>query len=106
MMRSTLDIDSLGSFARDMTARDRSWNFCCVCFYGAVCIAVFKIPGIPVNQWSLATAVFGGKAGIALLLLTKNYNHPFTTNAPRARNQFARTCQELRFSAAAKPRSG
>jgi hypothetical protein len=35
----------------------------------AVCIAVFKISRIPVNQWSLATAVFGGIGGIALLLL-------------------------------------
>jgi hypothetical protein len=52
--------------------------------YGEVCIAVFKISRIPVNQWSLATAVFGDIAGIALLLLTMNYNHPFMTNAPRA----------------------
>jgi hypothetical protein len=45
---------------------------------------VFKISRIPVKQWPLATAVFGGTAGIALLLLTMNYSHPFTTNAPRA----------------------
>src|SRR3979490_3205132 len=49
--------------------------------YVAFCYAVFKIFKIPVNQWSLATAALGGIAGISLLLLLMNYNHPFTTNA-------------------------
>ena len=40
-----------------------------------------KLFRIPVNQWSLSTAALGGIFGIALLLLTMNYNHPFTTNA-------------------------
>lgn len=49
--------------------------------YVALCYAIFKIFKIPVNQWTLATATLGGIVGIALLLLTMNYNHPFSTNA-------------------------
>jgi len=52
-----------------------------VLIYVAVCIAIFKIFRIPVNQWSLSTAGFGGGVGLALLILTMNYNHPFTANA-------------------------
>jgi multidrug resistance efflux pump len=52
-----------------------------ILLYVAICYVVFKAFRIPVNQWSLVTAVFGGIVGIALLLLTMNYNHPFTTNA-------------------------
>ncbi len=48
--------------------------------YVAFCYAVFKIFRIPVNQWTLATATLGGVVGIALLLLTMNYNHPFSAN--------------------------
>ncbi len=49
--------------------------------YVALCYVVFKLFRIPVNQWSLSTAALGGIIGIVLLLLTMNYNHPFTTNA-------------------------
>src|SRR5437899_90884 len=49
--------------------------------YVAFCYAGFKVFRIPVNQWTLATAVLGGIVGISLLLLTMNYNHPFSTNA-------------------------
>jgi len=49
--------------------------------YVAICVAIFKIFKIPVNQWSLSTAVLGGIIGIFLLLLVMNYNHPFTNNA-------------------------
>src|SRR5262245_23304314 len=52
-----------------------------ILIYGSICYVIFKIFKIPVNQWSLATAVLGGIVGIALLLLIMNYNHPFTTNA-------------------------
>lgn len=52
-----------------------------VLIYVSICYVVFKAFKIPVNQWSLATAAFGGIVGIALLLLFMNYNHPFTTNA-------------------------
>jgi multidrug resistance efflux pump len=49
--------------------------------YVSFCVVIFKIFKIPVNQWSLSTAVLGGIIGIFLLLLVMNYNHPFTTNA-------------------------
>jgi multidrug resistance efflux pump len=49
--------------------------------YVALCYATFRIFRIPVNQWSLSTAAFGGIVGIALLLLVMNYNHPFSRNA-------------------------
>src|SRR5580700_4407710 len=52
-----------------------------ILIYVAICYVIFKLFRIPVNQWSLATATFGGIFGIALLLLIMNYNHPFTTNA-------------------------
>jgi multidrug resistance efflux pump len=49
--------------------------------YVSFCVLIFKLFKIPVNQWSLSTAVLGGIAGIFILLLVMNYNHPFTTNA-------------------------
>ena len=52
-----------------------------ILIYVSICYVIFKLFKIPVNQWSLATATFGGILGIALLLLVMNYNHPFTTNA-------------------------
>ena len=52
-----------------------------VLIYVSICVVIFKLFRIPVNQWSLSTAALGGIFGIALLLLTMNYNHPFTSNA-------------------------
>ena len=52
-----------------------------VLIYASICFVIFKLFRIPVNQWSLSTAALGGIFGIALLLLTMNYNHPFTNNA-------------------------
>jgi multidrug resistance efflux pump len=52
-----------------------------ILIYVSICIVIFKLFRIPVNQWSLSTAALGGIFGITLLLLTMNYNHPFTTNA-------------------------
>jgi multidrug resistance efflux pump len=49
--------------------------------YASICIVVFKVFRIPVNQWSLSTAVLGGITGIALLLIAMAYNHPFSGNA-------------------------
>ena len=34
--------------------------------YVSFCVAIFKIFRIPVNQWSLSTAVLGGIIGISL----------------------------------------
>ncbi len=47
--------------------------------YTAICIAVFKIFKIPLNKWSVPTAVLGGAVLIGTLILLMNYNHPFTS---------------------------
>ena len=52
-----------------------------IAIYVALCMAVFRIFRIPVNQWSLSTAALIGGLGIFLLLLGMSYNHPYTTNA-------------------------
>lgn len=45
--------------------------------YTAICIAVFKVFKIPMNKWTVPTAVLGGVALIGLLLMVMNYNHPY-----------------------------
>lgn len=49
--------------------------------YTAICFAIFKIFSIPVNKWTLPTAVLGGIFLISGIMLLMNYNHPFTKNA-------------------------
>ena len=49
--------------------------------YTAICVAIFRIFRIPVNKWTLPTAVLGGIVLIGFILLVMNYNHPFTDNA-------------------------
>ena len=46
--------------------------------YTAICVAVFKIFRIPLNKWSVPTAMLGGIVILATLLLLMNYNHPYT----------------------------
>ncbi|OWW03016.1 secretion protein HylD [Rhizobium sp. R72] len=48
--------------------------------YAAFCFAIFKLFRIPVNQWSLATAVLGGIFIIAGLVLLMSYNHPYSSD--------------------------
>lgn len=48
--------------------------------YAAICIAIFKIFRIPVNQWTVSTAVLGGIFLIAALLLLMSYNHPYSSD--------------------------
>lgn len=52
-----------------------------ILIYVALCVVIFKLFRIPVNEWSLSTAALGGIVGLALLLLFMNYNHPYTKNA-------------------------
>ncbi|MCE9779219.1 HlyD family secretion protein [Shewanella algae] len=47
--------------------------------YTAICVAIFKIFRIPLNKWSVPTAVLGGVVLIGTLILLMNYNHPHTT---------------------------
>lgn len=49
--------------------------------YAAICVVVFKLLRVPVNKWSVTTAGLGGVVVVGGLLVTMNYNHPFTTDA-------------------------
>jgi multidrug resistance efflux pump len=49
--------------------------------YTAICFAAFKIFRIPVNKWTIPTAVLGGIFLITAILLIMNYNHPFSASA-------------------------
>ena len=46
--------------------------------YTAICVAVFKIFKIPMNKWTVPTAVLGGIFLIGTLLILMNYNHPYS----------------------------
>ncbi len=46
--------------------------------YAAICIAVFKIFKIPLNKWSVPTAILGGIFLIGSLIVIMNYNHPYS----------------------------
>ena len=46
--------------------------------YAALCIAVFKVFRIPLNKWTVPTAVLGGVVLIGTLILLMNFNHPYT----------------------------
>lgn len=47
--------------------------------YTGICWAVFKIFKLPLNKWTVPTAILGGVVMIATMLLVMNYNHPYTT---------------------------
>jgi multidrug resistance efflux pump len=49
--------------------------------YAAICVVIFKLLRVPVNKWTVTTAVLGGAGLVGGLLATMNYNHPFTTDA-------------------------
>ena len=46
--------------------------------YTAICVAIFKIFNIPLNKWSVPTAVLGGIILIGTLIMLMNYNHPYS----------------------------
>ncbi|EKF75931.1 multidrug resistance efflux pump [Alcanivorax hongdengensis A-11-3] len=46
--------------------------------YAAICVFIFKVFRIPLNKWTVPTAILGGVVLIGALILTMNYNHPFT----------------------------
>ncbi|ADN77516.1 secretion protein HlyD family protein [Ferrimonas balearica DSM 9799] len=56
--------------------------------YAALCVGIFKVFNIPLNKWTVPTAVLGGVVLIGTLLLLMNYNHPFT---PLARQVYVAT---------------
>ena len=59
-------------------ARDRLMELLLILTYAAICYAIFKIFKVPVNKWTIPTAVLGGVILIAIILLVMNYNHPYT----------------------------
>jgi multidrug resistance efflux pump len=46
--------------------------------YAAICIAIFKLFRIPLNKWTVPTAVLGGIVIIGALVVLMNYNHPYS----------------------------
>ena len=46
--------------------------------YTAFCIAIFKIFRIPLNKWTVPTAVLGGVVLFGSIFLAMNYFQPFT----------------------------
>ena len=46
--------------------------------YTAICIVIFKVFKIPLNKWSVPTAVLGGILLIGSLIFLMNYNHPYS----------------------------
>lgn len=46
--------------------------------YAALCIVIFKLFKIPLNKWTVPTAVLGGIILIGALVLVMNYNTPYT----------------------------
>jgi multidrug resistance efflux pump len=49
--------------------------------YTAICVVIFKIFRIPLNKWSVPTAVLGGIVLIGALVFLMNYNHPYSEMA-------------------------
>ncbi len=46
--------------------------------YAAICVVIFKVFRIPLNKWSVPTAVLGGIVLIGALIVLMNYNHPYS----------------------------
>jgi RND family efflux transporter MFP subunit len=46
--------------------------------YTAICVVIFKVFNIPLNKWSVPTAVLGGVVLIGTLVFLMNYNHPYS----------------------------
>ena len=46
--------------------------------YGAICYFVFKVFKVPVNKWTVPTAVLGGVVLVGALVTLMNYNHPYS----------------------------
>ena len=46
--------------------------------YAAICIVIFKVFKLPLNKWTVPTAVLGGIFLIGALIFVMNYNHPYS----------------------------
>ena len=45
--------------------------------YAGICTAIFKIFKIPLNKWTVPTAILGGFVLVGGLVFLMNYNHPY-----------------------------
>lgn len=46
--------------------------------YTAICVVIFKVFKIPLNKWTVPTAILGGIVLIGSLIFLMNYNHPYS----------------------------
>lgn len=46
--------------------------------YASLCVGIFKLFRIPLNKWTVPTAILGGVLLLVSMLLFMNYNHPHT----------------------------
>jgi multidrug resistance efflux pump len=46
--------------------------------YTAICVFIFKVFKVPLNKWTVPSAILGGIVLIGALLLVMNYNHPYS----------------------------
>ncbi|QKE64518.1 HlyD family secretion protein [Aquipseudomonas campi] len=46
--------------------------------YTAICVVIFKVFKIPLNKWTVPTAMLGGIVLIGSLIFLMNYNHPYS----------------------------
>lgn len=46
--------------------------------YSAICICIFKVFKLPLNKWTVPTAVLGGIILLGAIMVTMNYNHPYS----------------------------
>ncbi len=46
--------------------------------YTAICVVIFKVFKIPLNKWSVPTAILGGVLLLGTLIFVMNYNHPYS----------------------------
>ena len=51
--------------------------------YAAIVYAIFKVFKVPLYKWTVPTAVLGGIVMLGALILTMNYNHPYTEDAQK-----------------------
>ncbi|NMP17800.1 HlyD family secretion protein [Thalassotalea sp. Y01] len=49
--------------------------------YTAICVFIFKVFKIPLNKWSVPTAVLGGVLVLSAIMVIMNYNHPYAKYA-------------------------
>jgi multidrug resistance efflux pump len=52
-----------------------------VLFYAAILWMIFKVFKVPLNKWTVTTSILFGVLWIGLVVITMNYNHPYSREA-------------------------